>query len=101
MPLVEYSLDDDGRMSVQNDTAVWYRYMDMTPQAEALFAFIEKTIDTELADELASWPTMTAPRQPFRPSWTCRTARSTYSFGSASRTMASCQPIDEPAISTF
>ncbi|MCY2924696.1 MAG: Fic family protein [Planctomycetota bacterium] len=53
MPLVEYSLDDEGRMTVHNDTAVWYRYIDMTPQAEALFAFIERTIDTELADELA------------------------------------------------
>jgi hypothetical protein len=53
MPLVEYSLDDEGRMTVHNDTAVWYRYIDMTPQAEAMFAFIEETIDTELADELA------------------------------------------------
>jgi len=53
MPLVEYSLDDECRMTVHNDTAVWYRYIDMTPQAEALFAFIEQTIDTELADELA------------------------------------------------
>ena len=40
-------------MSVHNDTARWYRYIDMTAQAEALFAFIEKTIDTELVDELA------------------------------------------------
>jgi len=53
MPLVEYSLDEDGRMTVGNDTAVWYRYIDMTAQAEALFAFIDKTIDTELAGELA------------------------------------------------
>lgn len=53
MPLVEYTLDEDGRMTVHNETAVWYRYMDMTPQAEALFRFIEKTIDTELAGELA------------------------------------------------
>ena len=52
MPLVEYTLDEEGRMSVSNDTAVWYRYMDMTPQAEALFAFIQKTIDTELVKEL-------------------------------------------------
>ena len=52
MPLVEYSLDEDGCMTVQNDTAIWYRYMDMTPQAEALFRFIEQTIDTELAGEL-------------------------------------------------
>ena len=52
MPLVEYSLDKDGHMTVKNDTAVWYRYIDMTPQAEALFRFIDQTIDTELAEEL-------------------------------------------------
>ncbi|MBI5244289.1 MAG: Fic family protein [Elusimicrobia bacterium] len=53
MQLVEYSLDDEGRMTVNNDTALWYRYIDMTPQAEALSAFAEKAIDTELAGELA------------------------------------------------
>lgn len=53
MPLLDYSMDEEGRMTVHNDTAVWYRYIDMTPQAEALFAFIEKTINTELVDELA------------------------------------------------
>src|SRR5450759_3228003 len=53
MALVEYSLDEEGRMTVHNDTAGWYRYIDMTPQAEALFAFVEKAIVTELADELA------------------------------------------------
>ena len=52
MTLVEYELDEDGRMTVHNDTAVWYRFIDMTAQAEALFAFIEKTIDTELVEEL-------------------------------------------------
>jgi hypothetical protein len=51
MPLVEYSLEEDGRMTVHNDTAIWHRYMDMTPQAEALFRFIDQTIDTELAGE--------------------------------------------------
>lgn len=53
MPLVQYTLDEEGRMTVQNDTARWYRYMDLTPQAEALFRFIEQTIETELAGELA------------------------------------------------
>jgi hypothetical protein len=53
MTLVEYSLDEEGRMTVHNDTALWYSYVDMTSQAEALFRFIEKTIDTELASELA------------------------------------------------
>ena len=53
MPLVEYTLDADGRLTVHNDTAIWYRYIDMTAQAEALFRFIDRTIDTELAEELA------------------------------------------------
>ena len=53
MPLVEYTLDQDGRLTVHNDTAIWYRYTDLTTQAEALFRFIDQTIDTELADELA------------------------------------------------
>jgi len=52
MPLVEYSLDKEGRMTVHNDTAVWYRFIDMTTQVEALFTFIEKTIYTELVEEL-------------------------------------------------
>ena len=48
MPFVEFELDQEGRMTVLNDTVVWYRYIDMTSQAEALFGFIEKTIETEL-----------------------------------------------------
>jgi hypothetical protein len=53
MALVEYSLDEQGRMTVHNDTAGWYRCIDMTPQAEALFRFIAETIDTQLVKELA------------------------------------------------
>lgn len=53
MPLIEYTLDGDGRLTVHNDTVLWYRYMDMTAQAEALFRFIDRTIDSELAEELA------------------------------------------------
>ena len=53
MALVKYSLDEQGRMTVQNDTAGWYKYIDMTLQTEALFRFIEQTIDTELVEELA------------------------------------------------
>lgn len=52
LPLVDYSLDDEGRMTVHNDTAIWYRYIDMTAQVEALFRFIHRTIHTELAGEL-------------------------------------------------
>lgn len=51
--LVEYSLDQQGQMTVHNNTARWYRYIDLTAQAEALFRFIEETIETELAEELA------------------------------------------------
>ena len=40
-------------MTVHNDTARWYRCIDMTPQAESLFRFIEQTIATEVPDELA------------------------------------------------
>ncbi|MCL2303987.1 MAG: Fic family protein [Planctomycetaceae bacterium] len=52
MELVEYRLDDEGRLTVQNDTACWYRYIDLTVQTEMLFRFIEQTIETELVDEL-------------------------------------------------
>jgi len=51
--LVEYTLDDEGRMTVHNDAGIWYRYPDMTTQVESLFAFVEQTIETELAEELA------------------------------------------------
>lgn len=53
MSLVEYSLDEEGQMVVHNETADWYRYIDMTPQAMALFGFIETTIETELVPQLA------------------------------------------------
>ena len=46
-------MDEEGRMTVHNETAVWYRFIDMTAQAEARFSFIEKTIDTELVEELS------------------------------------------------
>lgn len=53
MPLIEYSLDEQGRMAVENETSRWYAYIDMTPQAEALYRFIEQTIDAELVEELS------------------------------------------------
>ena len=52
MVLVNYTLDEKGEMTVHNDIAQWYRYIDMTAQTEALFGFIEKTITTELEEEL-------------------------------------------------
>ena len=32
---------------VENETSRWYAYIDMTPQAEALYKFIERTIDSQ------------------------------------------------------
>ena len=52
LPLIDYQLDNEGRMTVTNETGVWYRYIDLTLQAEALFSFIENTIHTELVEEL-------------------------------------------------
>lgn len=53
MSLIEYELDEDGRMTVTNDTRRWYAYIDMTVQAEALFRFIKHTMETELVEELS------------------------------------------------
>ena len=50
--LVKYTLNEDGTMIVHNDTALHYRYIDMTAQAESLFKFIEQTIEVELLEEL-------------------------------------------------
>jgi Fic family protein len=52
LELISYHLDETGQMTVENDTACWYQYMDMTPQAEALYEFITKTIEEELVAEL-------------------------------------------------
>jgi len=52
LPLVEYELDHEGRMTVHNETALRYRYIDMTAQTEALFLFVERVIETDLVQEL-------------------------------------------------
>ncbi len=52
MALVEYSLDNQGKMTVTNDVQRWYAYQDMTLQVEALFRFIDRTVSTELVEEL-------------------------------------------------
>ena len=48
LPLVEYKVDSGGRMTVLNDTRDLYRYVDCTFLAEALFNFVEETIEKEL-----------------------------------------------------
>lgn len=52
MKLVEYELDELGQLTLHNDVGCWYRYMDLTAQAEALYRFVQQTIETELVEEL-------------------------------------------------
>jgi hypothetical protein len=52
LPLVQYRLDHQGRMTVLNETALRYRYVDMTAQTEALFLFVQRVIETDLVKEL-------------------------------------------------
>ena len=53
LQLIDYRLDDMGQMTVENDTACWYQYMDMTAQSESLYEFVTKTIEEELVEELS------------------------------------------------
>lgn len=52
LQVIDYQLDEMGRMTVEDESAIWYSYMDMTAQAEALSEFILKTIEEELVQEL-------------------------------------------------
>lgn len=52
MKLAEYELDQEGHMTMRNDCAPWYAYMDLTSQAEALYQFVQHTITRELVDEM-------------------------------------------------
>jgi hypothetical protein len=52
MQLLEYDLDQEGRLTVYNDSAHYYRYFDATPLTEALYRWLAEAIDVELRDEL-------------------------------------------------
>ena len=52
MERVEYKLDDRLRMSVTNETADFYRYIDCTALTRIVIDFIRETIETELPAEL-------------------------------------------------
>jgi len=52
LKLIDYQLDKMGEMTIDQDTAIWYQYIDMTPQVEALYEFIIKTVEEELVEEL-------------------------------------------------
>jgi hypothetical protein len=50
--LIQWTFDDDRKMHVENDTSDLYRAIDCTPMAEALFTFVERTIERDLPAEL-------------------------------------------------
>ena len=52
VPRIDYELDAWGKMTVREDTADFYRYIDCTAMAEALFDFVERTIEEELPTEI-------------------------------------------------
>ena len=51
-PLIDYSLDDSGRMTVSGETALLYRYPDLTLQTEYLYRVVADTIATDIQMEL-------------------------------------------------
>jgi hypothetical protein len=53
MGIVEYELDEQARMTVRGDWSDWYRFPDLTRQAEALFHLVSLAIERELPEELA------------------------------------------------
>ena len=52
LSLLKFDLDELGQMTVSGETGNFYRYIDMTVQAETLFEFVKMTVDHELAMEL-------------------------------------------------
>jgi hypothetical protein len=52
LPLVRYSLDDDGELTIDNDTDALYRYPDLTAVCEATFGWLERAIEVDLVAEL-------------------------------------------------
>lgn len=52
LQVLDYQMDELGQMTVKNDSADWYRFMDMTAQALALNKFLVQTVEEELVEEL-------------------------------------------------
>ena len=52
LSLVDYQLADDGSMTVMNDTADFYRFINFTSIVEKFFDVVEETLKTELVPEL-------------------------------------------------
>jgi hypothetical protein len=52
MRLLDYEEDDEGIVTVEGETAGFYLYFDATPMAEALYGWVERTIQEEFRSEL-------------------------------------------------
>lgn len=50
--IVNYNLDNDGILTVRQDTKEYYQYLDFTKITEYLFSCIEETIDVYFREEL-------------------------------------------------
>jgi len=51
-PMIDYALDNDGSLTVHNETADLYRYWDATRFAEYLYKCVAETIRIDLKEEL-------------------------------------------------
>jgi len=52
LPFIKYQFDENGEMTVLNDTADFYRFVNFTMIAEELYSIVETTLKTELIPEL-------------------------------------------------
>ena len=51
LPTIAWKPTEDGNVNVLNDTADFYRFFDVTPHAEFLYACVRKTIEEDLPSE--------------------------------------------------
>jgi hypothetical protein len=52
MSLLDYEMDDEGRVAVAEDTSSLYRFPDLTRMVEDLYRWVAHTIDTDFRNEL-------------------------------------------------
>ena len=49
---IDFEIDNEGRLTVLNETVDLYRYLDLTDVSEGLYSLMAETIKTDLVDEL-------------------------------------------------
>lgn len=52
LPLIDYKLDPDGRLTILNDNDDLYRYPDLTAVCEATCGWLERAVEVELVAEI-------------------------------------------------